>query len=168
MSTSILGSRHVRSSPLAEQALTGGVVTHVGLCVDDLTAAERFYVDGLGFTRLRDLSPPDGITSKLMGIPRPVGLTAVYLGLGDFVLELLHFDRPTDTPRRQRPLTEPGLTHLSITVDDIAATVEQVVAHGGEVLTETDVKVAVMIRDPAGQIVELVAARAWTGPADQA
>lgn len=136
------------------------MVTHVGLCVDDLVAAERFYVDGLSFTRLRDLSPPDGVTSKLLRIPRPVGLTAVYLGLGDFVLELLHFDRPTDAPRRERLMTERGLTHVSITVDDIAATVEQVVAHGGEVLADTDITVAVLVRDPDGQIVELVASSA--------
>ena len=147
--------------------MTGGVVTHVGLCVDDVAAAERFYVDGLGFTRLRDLSPPDGVTSQLLRVPRPVGLTAVYLGLGDFVLELLHFDRPDDTPRRDRPMTEPGLTHVSITVDDIAATVEQAVAAGGEVLADTDITVAVLIRDPAGQVVELVANRSWTGPADR-
>lgn len=140
--------------------MTGTVITHVGLCVEDLAAAERFYVDGLGFTRLRDLSPPDGVTSKLLRIPRPVGLTAVYLGLGGFVLELLHFGRPADAPRRDRPMTEPGLTHLSLTVDDIAATVEQVVTHGGEVLAETDITVAILVRDPDGQVVELVSSKA--------
>lgn len=56
-------------------------------------------------------------------------------------------------------MTEPGLTHLSLTVDDMAAAVEQLVAHGGEVLADTDVTVAVLVRDPDGQIIELVASR---------
>lgn len=139
--------------------MTASVVTHVGMCVEDLAAAERFYVDGLGFTRLRDLTVPDGVASKLLQIPRPVGLSAVYLGLGEFVLELLHFDRPADAPRRDRAVTEPGLTHLSITVDDLPAMVEHLAAHGGDVLTGTDVQMAILVRDPDGQIVELVASR---------
>lgn len=139
--------------------MTGPAVTHVGLCVADLERAERFYVDGLGFTRLRELSPPDGVTGKLLRIARPVGLTAIYLGLGDFVVELLHFDRPADPSRGERAMTEPGLTHLSIAVEDVAAMAQRLAEHGGEVLADTDVQVAVLVRDPDGQIVELVAAR---------
>lgn len=147
--------------------MTGGVVSHVGLCVEDLAAAERFYVDGLGFTRLRELSPPDGVTSRILRIPRPVGLTALYLGRGGFVLELMHFDRPADATPPARRMTEPGLTHVSIAVDDVAAAVEQAVAHGGEVLTDTDITVAVMIRDPGGQVIELVANSSWVLPTDE-
>lgn len=139
--------------------MTGAVVTHVGICVADLAAAERFYTRGLGFTRQRDLSPPDAVVSKLLRVPEPVSLTAVYLTSGDFVLELLHFDRPGNAPRRERTMTEPGLTHLSIAVDDVAAAIERAVAHGGEVLTDTDVTLAVLICDPDGQIIELVASR---------
>lgn len=133
------------------------VVTHVGMCVADLARAERFYIEGLGFTRLRELSAPDGVTSKLLRIAEPVNLHAVYLGCGDFVLELLHFDRAGNPPSRQRSLAEPGLTHLSLTVDDLAAARETAVAHGGRVLADTDVGVAVLVEDPDGQIVELVA-----------
>ena len=81
-------------------------VTHVGMCVDDLERAERFYVEALGFTRLRDLRPPDQITGKLLGIRPPVGLTAVYLGCGAFVLELLHFQREGNDPAPLVPSTE--------------------------------------------------------------
>lgn len=137
--------------------MTGPVVAHVGLCVADLERAERFYVEGLGFTRLRELRPPDGVTGKLLRIAQPVALTAVYLGLGDFVVELLHFDRPDDPPIHERSMTEPGLTHLSISVDDVAATARRLADHGGEILTDTDVRLAVLVRDPDGQIVELVA-----------
>ena len=134
-------------------------VTHVGLCVTDLDRAEAFYVEALGFTRLRDLKAPDDITGKLLRIPQPVGLTAVYLGLGSFVLELLHFDREENDPRTDRSFTEPGLTHLSLSTDDLAATLERVVAAGGTVLDDTNVTAAILIRDPDGQVVELVQAR---------
>lgn len=139
--------------------MTEPVVTHVGICVADLERSERFYVRALGFSRRSELSAPDDITTRLLRVPRPVNLRAVYLGSGDFVLELLHFDRPDSAAPRERALTEPGLTHLSLVVDDIAATSERVTAHGGQVLADTDVTVAVLVRDPDGQIIELVAHR---------
>ena len=64
--------------------------------------------------------------------------SAVYLSLDGTVLELLHFDRPGNDPERRRSFTEPGLTHLSFTVDDLAATCELVRQHGGEVLDDTE------------------------------
>jgi predicted enzyme related to lactoylglutathione lyase len=41
-------------------------------------------------------------------------------------------------------------------VDDVAAAGALVTEHGGEVLDDTDVGVAVMVRDPDGQLIELV------------
>ena len=134
----------------------GPVVTHVGLCVSDLARSEAFYTAGLGFTRLSDLAPPDEVIERLLRVPAPVGLTAVYLGCGPFVLELLHFARPGNAPARERPFTEPGLTHLSLTVDDLAATRRRVAAHGGNVLADTDIGVAVLALDPDGQVLELI------------
>ena len=133
------------------------IVNHIGLCVTDLAVSRRFYEELLGLTHQRDLQPPDGFTSKLLQVPEPVGMTAVYLERDGFVLELLHFDRDGNAPQRDRPFTEPGLTHLSFSVDDIAATCAQVAALGGEVLADTDLGgLAVMIRDPDGQILELL------------
>ena len=133
------------------------VVNHVGLCVTDLDRSRRFYEAVLGFVHQRDLEVPDVAASRLLRVPEPVGCTAVYLELDGFVLELLHFDREGNAPRRERVFTEPGLTHISFSVDDIAATCELVEAHGGEVLTDTDVGgQAINVRDPDGQILELL------------
>ena len=134
------------------------VVNHVGLCVADLDRARRFYTEALGFTVQRDLRPDDGLTGRLLQIDRP-NLTAVYLTLGDFTLELLHYDRDDNPPARTRVMNEPGLTHLSLTVDDLDATLGHVVEAGGAVLDDTNVGVAVLVRDPDGQLVELLAAR---------
>jgi len=130
---------------------------HVGLSVADLDRSIAFYSGVFGFTERNRLAIPDGVASRLLRVAEPVGLTAVYLTLGDAVLELLHFDRPGNEPRRDRHLTEPGLTHVSLTVDDVAAACVRVAELGGEVLEDTDMGgFAVLVRDPDGQILELL------------
>ena len=132
-------------------------VNHVGHSVADLDRSVRFYTQVFGFAERNRMAIPDGAASKLLRVTRPVGLTAVYLVLGDAVLELLHFDRPGNAPARERAFTEPGLTHLSITVDDVAATCDLVRHHGGEVLEDTDMGgFAILVRDPDGQVLELL------------
>jgi catechol 2,3-dioxygenase-like lactoylglutathione lyase family enzyme len=133
------------------------VVNHVGLCVTDLDRSRRFYEEAFGFAHRNDLEVPDAAVSRLLRVPAPVGLTAVYLTLGDFALELLHFAREGNAPPRDRPFTEPGLTHLSFSVADVAATCARVEDLGGEVLADTDMGGhAILVRDPDGQILELM------------
>ncbi len=131
-----------------------GVVNHVGQCTADLAAAQRFYVELLKFEVERELKLPDEVAGPFLGVAAPVGLRAVYLRLGSFVLELMEFDRPGNPRRADRVFNEPGLTHLSISVDDLAATVARVVDFGGEVVT--DLPVAAIVRDPDGQLLELL------------
>ena len=133
------------------------IVNHLGLCVTDLGRSRRFYEQVLGFEWERDLEVPDGPASRLLRVAAPVGMTACYLRRGDFVLELLHFGREGNDPRRERSFTEPGLTHLSFSVDDISASCSRVTEHGGEVLTDTDMGgLAIMVKDPDGQLLELL------------
>ena len=136
------------------------VVNHVGLCVTDLARARSFYENVFGFAFRNDLKVADGPTSTLLEVPEPVNLTALYLTLGAFVLELLHFDREGNAPERRRAFTEPGLTHLSFNVDDLAATCSLVEQHGGGVLRQTEFTgVSVVVRDPDGQLLELIQKR---------
>ena len=133
------------------------VVNHVGHCVTDLERSRRFYESVFGFTHVHDLTVPDEPASALLRVPPPVGMTACYLRLGRFTLELLAFDREGNDPRRDRSFTEPGLTHLSISVPDLRTTCELAELHGGEVLDDTEIDGrAILIRDPDGQVVELL------------
>ena len=135
------------------------VVNHVGLCVTDLDRSRRFYESVLGFTHVRDLTVPDAPASTLLRVPSPVGMTACYLRLGAFTLELLAFDRDGNDPRRDRSFTEPGLTHLSIGVPDLAAACQLAEDHDGDVLRDTEIPGrAILIRDPDGQLIELLPA----------
>ena len=132
----------------------------VGLAVTDLARSRRFYEELLGFTYQRELAPPDEGTAKICRVPSPTNLTAVYLVLDGFTLELLHWDRAGNPAAAEHPMNQPGLTHISITVDDVGGVVAKVPEFGGTVLDETDVGAAICILDPDGQVVELLAARA--------
>ena len=136
------------------------VWNHVGLAVTDIDRSKAFYEGVFGFTETHRMGVPDAPASRLLQVTEPVGLDAVYLSLDSTVLELLHFDRPGNDPERRRSFTEPGLTHLSFTVDDLAATCDLVRQHGGEVLEDTEMGgLAIMVRDPDGQLLELLPAR---------
>src|SRR5258708_17316093 len=131
-----------------------------GLCVSAAAASGRFYENVFGFTHRSPLKVEDGPAATLLQVSPPVGLTATYLELEGFVLELLHFDREGNDPVRPRSFTEPGLTHLSFGTADIAATCALVVAHGGQVLEDTAlVTTAVLVRDPDGPLPEPPAPR---------
>jgi lactoylglutathione lyase len=132
-------------------------INHVGLCVTDISRSRRFYEELLGFEYLYEGQPPDAATTHLLQVPEPVGLTAIYLRLDGLVLELLHFERP-DNPvlSTRRVMNEPGLTHLSVSVADIPAVVARLCDFGAAVVEGTDLGAAVMVRDPDGQLIELL------------
>jgi lactoylglutathione lyase len=136
--------------------MAGGVAfNHVGQCVSDLARSRRFYEELLRFEVERELHPPDDPSSTLLRLPTPLGMTALYLRRDGLVLELLHFTGGT-VPVRPRVMNEPGLTHISVSVDDVDAVCAQVAEYGGEVLADTNIGAGIFIRDPDGQLLELL------------
>ncbi len=132
------------------------VFNHVGQCVTDLERSRRFYVELLGFEPWREINPPDDASAKLLGVPEPLGMTACYLRRNGLVLELLHFAaRDPQRPAAKRTMDEPGLTHISVSCD-IADVCSRIAEYGGEVLSDTNIGNAVFVRDPDGQLVELL------------
>ena len=133
------------------------IYNHTGHVVTDLERSKRFYIQVLGFADWYELKPDDAATSKLCGLAPPLGVTAHYLTLGSFVLELMHYAAPgAAAPYRERSMAEPGLTHLSISVPDIRAAATKAVEYGGAIIEESDLGLALMIRDPDGQLIELL------------
>lgn len=131
------------------------VVNHVGHCVSDLARSRRFYEELFGFEFWRELAVPDEVSAKLDALVPPVGTTVCYLRRGSFVLELIHHADPSQ--RREsvrRAMNEPGLTHISLSCD-VADVCARVADYGGAVLRDTDLGVAVFVRDPDGQLLEL-------------
>ena len=138
--------------------MTGSVVfNHLGQCVTDLARSKRFYCELLGFTLDREINPPDEGSSALMRLEPPLAMTASYLLRDGLTLELLHFAADGQTrPYRPRTMNEPGLTHISLCVDDLDATLARVAEFGGEVVAGSNIGAAAFIRDPDGQLVELL------------
>ncbi len=128
---------------------------HLGHCVTDLSRSRRFYEELLDFEVERELHPPDDPSSTLLRLPKPLGMTALYLRRDGLVLELLNFAGGT-VPARERVMNEPGLTHISVSVDDVDAVCGRVADYGGEVLTDTNIGVGIFVRDPDGQLIELL------------
>ena len=135
------------------------IYNHTGQVVTDLERSKRFYQEVFGFRFWYEISPPDVPTAQLTLLTPPLGVTASYLTLDGFVLELMHYSAPgAVAPFRPRTMNEPGLTHLSISVDDVHAAAEKAVEHGGQLVEESDIGAALFIRDPDGQLIELLPA----------
>ena len=135
------------------------IYNHTGQVVTDLERSKRFYQEVFGFRFWYEIQPPDEATSKLNCLEPPLEITASYLVLDGFVLELMAYGAEgAVNPYRPRAMNDPGLTHLSISVDDVRAAAAKVVEHGGEIIEESDVGLALFVRDPDGQLLELLPA----------
>ena len=129
---------------------------HVGICVSDLDRSQHFYERVLGFRHWWEMDVPDAGCSRLLQLAEPVGAKAVYLVNGSVVIELLYFAGAGIHASPRRVMNDLGLTHLSVAVEDIGTTLAKVGSHGGEILQDTDMGgLAIMIRDPDGQLIEL-------------
>jgi lactoylglutathione lyase len=132
------------------------VFNHVGLCVADRERSRRFYEGLLGFTFWWDLELPDEGTARLLQLDGPIGVRATYLVRDGFVLELIDFSKRDVQEGQQRVMDQVGLTHMSLSVSDLAAVLAKVAEFGGSVVEETATAQFAMIRDPDGQLIELL------------
>jgi catechol 2,3-dioxygenase-like lactoylglutathione lyase family enzyme len=132
------------------------VFNHVGLCVADRERSRRFYEGLLGFEFWWELEPPDEGTDKLLQLDTPIGLHATYLVRDGLVLELLDYSKREVNAGPERVMDQVGLTHLSMSVPDLAAVLTMVDSVGGSVVDSTVTQQSAMIRDPDGQLIELL------------
>ena len=132
------------------------VFNHVGLCVTDTVRSRRFYEGLLGFTYWWELEPPDAGTDQLLRLRKPIGLHATYLVRDGLVLELLAYSHRAPRAGPSRVMDQLGLTHLSLSVSDLRDVLATVENYGGSVVEGTVSEQSAMIRDPDGQLLELL------------
>lgn len=132
------------------------VFNHVGLCVADRGRSRRFYEGLLGFEYWWEIDPPDEGTDQLVQLPKPLGVHATYLVRDGFVLELIDYSQREVHTGPQRVMDQVGLTHLSLSVPDLGAVLSAVDDFGGSVVDATVSARSAMIRDPDGQLIELL------------
>src|ERR1700736_4680160 len=132
------------------------VFNHVGLCGAHAGRSRRFYEGLLGFEFWWELEPPDDGTDQLLQLAKPIGLYATYLVRDGLVLELLDYSQREVRAGPDRVMDQLGLTHLSLSVSDLGAVLAMVDGFGGSVVGATVSEQSAMIRDPDGQLLELL------------
>ena len=140
-------------------------ISHIGICVSDWKRSLQFYHDVLGFRFVSELEVKGPLAERLLRL-EAVELRAAYLEREGVRIELLHYASPgcvgDGSPRAMNAL---GLTHLSMRVEDMDATLSAMRERGADVLEETTIDNpelgarAVFVTDPDGTLIELVQAR---------
>jgi lactoylglutathione lyase len=139
--------------------------SHVGICVSDLERSLRFYCEGLGFELVESYTVGTEF-GRLMEVQGDITLQSRFITRDGVKLELLRFDSPGfQGPATRRPMNQLGLTHLSVRVADVDATVARVRELGGSVLDHTRSKLEgpdgsgsdfIYCTDPDGVRIELM------------
>jgi lactoylglutathione lyase len=135
------------------------VFNHVGLCVANRERSRRFYEGLLGFQFWWEIEPPDDRTAQLVQLPEPLGVHATYLVRDGLVLELIDYSGRGVHAGPEGVMDQVGLTHISFSVSDLSSVLEMVESFAGTVVEGTVSKQSAMIRDPDGQLLELL----WDG-----
>ena len=134
-------------------------VSHTGVCVSDLDAAMRFYVDGLGF----EVGPKYDIDRPISETSGDVHLISQFIKRDGLLLELLYWFSPQPIGEPSAKRYQLGLTHLSFVVDDVRAAGDWLVQCGGTIvpgtyshsLTPNEVEI-LFVSDPDGTRIELM------------
>jgi catechol 2,3-dioxygenase-like lactoylglutathione lyase family enzyme len=132
---------------------------HVGIVVDDLTAATEFFLQ-LGLERQGEGRVEGRWADRIVGLE---GVDAQLVMLqtpdGHGRLELVKFHAPPARGDTGHPANTYGLRHLSFEVEDIDAVVAGLRARGAELVGELedyeDIYRLCYVRGPEGVIVEL-------------
>lgn len=134
---------------------------HMGIVVEDLTAATEFFT-ALGLEIEGQTSVEGDLVDRINGL-EGVQADVVILRSPDgkgSKLELAKYRSPAyegDAP--SLPANAPGIRHILFAVDDIEGSLAALRAHGGELVGELvnyeDIYWLCYVRGPAGIIVEL-------------
>jgi methylmalonyl-CoA epimerase len=100
------------------------VLDHVGIAVQDITAALSFYRDALGL----EIAAPEEVSSQRV--------RAHFIPVGGSRLELLEATAPDSPIRSFLDKRGPGLHHITLRVDDIHAAVAHLKARGAKLVDE--------------------------------
>jgi catechol 2,3-dioxygenase-like lactoylglutathione lyase family enzyme len=133
---------------------------HIGIVVDDLSAATAFFA-ALGLELEGDASVEGDLVDRINGL-EGVRADVVILRTpdGNSKVELAKYHSPSyDGDGGPAPANAPGIRHILFVVDDIEESLAALRAHGGELVGELvnyeNSYWLCYVRGPAGIIVEL-------------
>jgi len=90
---------------------------HVGLTCSDMNKTIEFYCGLLGL-------------KEVLRKPTHTGGEVAFLDAGGGMLEIVRPKGAVQSPAREMPRSEAGIRHFTLTVDDLDATYERLVAAG--------------------------------------
>jgi methylmalonyl-CoA epimerase len=100
------------------------ILDHVGIAVQDLDAALGFYRSALGL----EIEPPEEVPSQRV--------RAHFISVGESSLELLEATAPESPIAAFVQKRGPGLHHITLRVEDIAAAIMQLKARGTRLIDD--------------------------------
>lgn len=141
------------------------VFNHVGISVPNLEDAATWYIDVLGFRRIRPDTESDRNIEPNSAVFGIYGnslqkVKMAYLSTGNGVgFEIFEFVDPTYKKPNEFDYTRGGFFHVAITVADPDAMAQKVIEHGGKRIGET-VELygerALYLQDPWGNVLEFL------------
>jgi catechol 2,3-dioxygenase-like lactoylglutathione lyase family enzyme len=144
-------------------------IDHINIVVSDLERSLRFYTELLGFRKTKEAYLEGEWIDRIVGL-RGVKARAVFIvaPAGEPRIELLWYQQPAGAARPENARSNTlGLRHIAFRVDDMAATVAKLRAHGvtvfsdpvrvpkGVVQHDAGEKTLIYFLDPDGVILEL-------------
>jgi catechol 2,3-dioxygenase-like lactoylglutathione lyase family enzyme len=164
---------HVQAAePQADTAFARTTID-LGTVVSDLEASVRFYKDVIGFTEVAGFDvPADMATDAGLTDGKPLSIRVLVLGSGPEATKLKLMQVQGTAPRKGDTdfiHSHTGFRYLTIFVRDTDAAVARLAKHGVKPLAKSPVTIPesiapglflTCIRDPDGNIVELVGPKA--------
>jgi glyoxylase I family protein len=126
----------------------------LGLCVADLQKTVDFYCKALGFSEIASAQTIGNALGKAMQTDSPLNVS--FVQRGGLAIELLHF--AAHKKALPHPMDQPGLTNLTVLVEDFEKTLALVPKFGGTVIQATRTRFGVpgnganivFVEDPDG------------------
>jgi catechol 2,3-dioxygenase-like lactoylglutathione lyase family enzyme len=135
-------------------------IDHVGIVVNDLSAAKAFFLD-VGLELLGEGKVEGEWVERIIGL-EDVREKVLMLRTpdGEANVELVKFHTPSDEKGMQRPLANTlGIRHIAFAVEDIEAVVAKMKKNGAELVGEIqnyeNAYKLCYVRGPEGIILEL-------------
>ncbi len=135
---------------------------HLILTVSDLGQSVRFYRDVLGLLVEGETRVEGGQAVGLLELPEASFRQAALWKAG-LCLLLREYHAPKTLPKRGGGMNQLGFTHLSFNVHDLPGTLDAARRFGVEMMDDTAIvldptqpPVAIFLRDPDGQLIELL------------
>jgi catechol 2,3-dioxygenase-like lactoylglutathione lyase family enzyme len=133
----------------------------VGIVVNDLGKNKDFWMNSLGFQLHVEALEQSPYIDELLAIKEPNLTTVKLIDSKGFIIELLKFDNHQVEKSWSGDLKTTGLTHISLTVDNVEELVGNLKKLNYQLLSEIKmspngkVKV-VFVKGPEGLMLELV------------